>query len=113
LKVGYGLTDTGETNLAAEDNQGFKQRRRVLASAHGNPDRLEHGPCLESERIGGCAQCLVERIVVEFRCCENLLRELQNAQREGGIAFLGDQLGRVFPAKPEVRPSRKMVEEAG
>ena len=48
-KTGFGLADAGEANLAAEDNHGFKKRRRVFASADGDPDGLEHGTGLEAE----------------------------------------------------------------
>ncbi len=43
FEAGFGLADAGEADLAAEDNHGFKERRRVLASADGDPDGLEHG----------------------------------------------------------------------
>jgi hypothetical protein len=46
LKAGFGLADAGEADFAAEDGHGFKERRRVLASADGDADGLKHRPGL-------------------------------------------------------------------
>ena len=59
LKAGFGLTEAGEAEVAAEDGHGFKERRRVLASADGHPDGLKHGTGLEAERLGRLAQGLL------------------------------------------------------
>ncbi len=96
MKAGLGLADAFEANLAAEHNHGFKKRRRVLAPANGDPDGLKHRTGLESERSGGLAQRLIERIVIERRCGQDLLGMLQDFARKSGIASLGrDQLGGV------------------
>jgi hypothetical protein len=50
LKAGFGLADAGEAEVAAEDGQGFKERRRVFASADGDADGLEHGAGFEAKR---------------------------------------------------------------
>ena len=42
FKVGYRLAYTGEADVAAKHDHGFKERWRVLASADGDSDRLKH-----------------------------------------------------------------------
>jgi hypothetical protein len=49
LKAGFGLADAGETDVAAEDGQGFKERGRVSASADGDSDGLEGLPGLQTK----------------------------------------------------------------
>jgi hypothetical protein len=46
LEAGFGLADAGQAEVAAEDDHGFKERRRVFASADGDPDGLEGLPGL-------------------------------------------------------------------
>ena len=108
FKLGFGLLNASEAHIAAEDNHGFKERRRVLAPADGDPDGLEHGAGLEAERRGGLAQSFVQRIVVEGGRGQNLLRGLEaRRQRHRRIALLRDQLGgivgRELIEKEEVR----------
>jgi len=43
LQAFFGLADACEADVAAQNGHGFKQGRRVLASAHGDADGLEHG----------------------------------------------------------------------
>ncbi len=96
MQTGFGLADAREADFAAEDDQGFKERRRVFAPADGHPDRLEHRTGFEAECLGGFAQSMVQRIVIEGRCGENFLGMLKDAEGHGRIATLGgDQLGRV------------------
>ena len=95
LKAGFGLADSFEANFAAEDGHGFKQRRRVFASADGDADGLKHGAGLQTQMRSGGSQCLVERIMIEGDCGEDFLGVLKNAQGESGIAFLRDQVGWV------------------
>src|ERR1039458_8706732 len=96
LKDGFGLLDAGEAELAAEDNHGFKERRRVFASANGHPDGLEGLPGLQTKLCGSFAQCLVQRIVIEGCCGQNLKSMPENAQGHGHIATLRrDKLGGV------------------
>ena len=42
FKVGFGFLDAGEADIAAKDDHGFKERRRVFASADGDADGLKH-----------------------------------------------------------------------
>jgi hypothetical protein len=67
LKAGYGLADAGKARLAVEDDQGFKERWRVFASADGDPDGLEGLPCLQTKLRSGSAKGLVERIMIKGR----------------------------------------------
>jgi hypothetical protein len=46
LKAFFGLANALKANFVAENNHGFKERRRVLASANGDPDGLEGLPGL-------------------------------------------------------------------
>ena len=89
------MADAFEADVAAQDGHGFKERRRVFASADGDADGLEHGTGLEAERRGGCAQSLLQRIVVEGGCRRDLLGVLKDPAGQGGIALLRDQLGGV------------------
>jgi hypothetical protein len=93
LQAGFGLVDAGEAEFAAEDGHGFKERRRVFASADGDPDGLEGLPGLQTQVQGCGSKSLVQRIVIERGCGENLLGVLEDADCEGGIArqiaFLG------------------------
>ncbi len=93
MQAVFGLADSFQADFAAEDDHGLKQRRRVFASADGDADGLKHRPGLQAQMSGGGAQRLVERIVIEGGCGQDLLRRAKNAQRESGIAFLRDQLG--------------------
>ena len=95
MQAGRGLADASEAELATEDGHGFKERRRVFSSADCDPDGLEHGTSLESERSGGSAKGLVQRIVIEKGRRKDFKRVLKNAASESGIALLGDQVGRV------------------
>ena len=65
LKSGFGLLDAGQARFAAQDYQGFKERRRVLASADGDPYGLEGLPGLQPQMHSGGAESLIERIVIE------------------------------------------------
>ena len=104
----FGLADAFEAHLAAEHGHGFKERRRVFASADGDADGLKHWPGFETKLSGGRAQRLVERIVIESGCGENLLRGLEDAEGESGIAALRrDQLGRVVGRELGGRRSRR------
>jgi hypothetical protein len=79
LKAGYGLADSGKARLAAEDDQGFKERWRVFAPADCDPDGLEGLPCLQTKLHSGSAKNMVERIMIEGRPGQNFLRMLQDA----------------------------------
>jgi len=46
LQVCFRLPNAFEANLAAEDNQSFKKRRRILAPADGDADGLKGLPGL-------------------------------------------------------------------
>ena len=46
---GFGLADAFQAHVAAQNGHGFKQRRRILAAADGDPDGLEHGTGFEAE----------------------------------------------------------------
>ena len=67
LQVVFGLLDALEADIAAEDNHGFKERRRILASANCDPDGLKHRPGFQTELDARLAQRLVERIMIEGR----------------------------------------------
>ncbi len=54
-----------QANFAAQHFHGLKQRRRILASADGDADGLKHRPGLQSQTLGGRAQCSFERGVIE------------------------------------------------
>ena len=82
--------------VAAEHLERRKQRRRVLAAADGYADGLEHLAGLDSQRAGGGAQRLFQRIVRELGGSQHLAAALQAPQRHGRIAFLRDQLGAVI-----------------
>ena len=96
LQAVFGLADASETDVAAENGHGFKEWRRILASADGDTDGLKHRPGLQTQLRSGGTKRLVQRIVVESSCCENLLRVLEDAESHSGIAALGrNQLGWV------------------
>src|SRR6476660_5573616 len=95
MELGFSLADAFEADVAAEDGHGFKKRRRVLTPADGHADGLKHGTGFEAERGGGLAQRLLQGLVVERGRDEHLLGVLQDAEGEGGIAFLRYQLGGV------------------
>ena len=82
-------------SVAAQNGHGFKQRRSILAPADGHADGLEHGAGLHAEGGGGVAERLFQRIVIEGRCGQHLLRMLQDAAGERGVALLRNQLGGV------------------
>ncbi len=54
------------------------------------------GPALMPSEAAACAQCLVQRIVIESGCGEDLFCLLQDAVRQGCIALLRNQVGRVI-----------------
>ena len=89
MKAFFGLADAGEAQLAAEDNHGFKQRRRVFASADGDTDWLEHLPGLQTQLIGCGAKCMVQRIVIEGDGGQNFEGVRKDATGQRGIALLG------------------------
>ncbi len=53
------------------------------------------GPALRPSEAAACAQCLVERIVIESGRGKDLPGVLEDAAGQGGIALLRNQLGRV------------------
>src|SRR5579859_6674841 len=65
LKVGFGISNALETDFAAQNDHGFKKRRRIFAAADRDSYRLEHRSRLESERGGGFAQSFIQRVVIE------------------------------------------------
>ena len=75
--------------------QGAKQRRRGLAAAYGDADGLEHLAGFDAQSARGGAQGRFEPIVGEFGGRQRFAASFEHAQRQGGIAFLGDQLGAV------------------
>ena len=72
----YGLADALQAEVAAEDDEGFKEGGRVFAAADGDANGLEGLPGLEAEGGGGGSQSFVERVVVECGVGQNFVRGL-------------------------------------
>jgi len=116
LQAFIGFAKTLQAPLAANHDQAFKERRRILASADGDADRLKHRPGLQAQ-ISGCrAQCMIQRVVIEAGCGKNFLSVLEDAARHRRIAALGrNQLGwivgRQFLYKEEIGGGRSFAEQ--
>ena len=61
------LLDPCQRRFPSQHLQRLKQRRGVLASADGYSNGLKHLPGFQAEFLGGGAQGLVERVVLELR----------------------------------------------
>ena len=57
------------------------------------------GPALRPSEAAACAQCLIERVVIERRRGKHLPGLLKDAAGKRGIALLRDQFGRVIRGK--------------
>jgi len=64
LQAFFGLQDADEAQFATEDSHGFKERRRVFASADGDPDGLEGLRGFQTQVRCRGSKCLVELIVI-------------------------------------------------
>ena len=81
--------------FAAENFEGFKQRRRGFAAADSHADRLEHLTGLDFQVIGCVSQRRFEPACVNSAVREHLPCPLEHPQRHRGIAFLRNQLRRI------------------
>ena len=71
--------DAFEADLAAQHFERAEQRRRGLAPAHGDADRLEHLAGFDAELLGGGAQRGFEAVVRELGGRQNFAACSQNA----------------------------------
>src|ERR1039457_5755379 len=106
LEAVLGLPDALEADLAAQDDHGFKKRRRILASADCDRDGLEGLSGLQTQVRGCRSKCLIQRIMVERGSGEHLPGLLQDTPCKRSIALLRYQFRRVI--RRELRQKKEV-----